>query len=466
MRTVWRIATREWIDWTRDRWRLTAMLLVAVVAALAGLTGAVGASARTSAALSAQKADYQRWLSQPPRNAHSASHFGISAFYVPSRFAVVDPGVGAYAGSALFLEAHKQNEPVFTEALDRGSASRFGELSLSTVLQIWLPLIIILLGAGVIAADREDGILPQLLAVGVAPWQVAAGKALAVTVTAMAVLVPSVVAVGLVLASSDGAWPVDARWRLGSFAVACVAYLVFWVAATIAVSARARSWRLSIATLAILWCVAVVVLPRLTSDIARARNPLPSRAEQDRRELEARMMGPGGPDARRQAILTEYGVQTADQLPVDISVIIAQRVEEAINSRLDERMRDNAAVYEAERGDYLRASWLTPAIAMDVASAGTAGSDDVHHRAFVERAEHYRRQMMDMLNAADERKPGEPAGRADAAVWTRLPMFEPAVPSMGDTSSRVGLALSALGVWSLMACAVAVWSVRRMGARA
>jgi len=465
MGIVWRIACREWTDWSRDRWRVAALVLVALVAVAAGVTGAVGASARATEARRAQQADYQRWLTQPERNAHSASHFGISAFYVPSRLAVIDPGVGAYAGAALFLEAHKQNEPVFTEAVDRGAASRFGELSLATVVQIWLPLVVILLGAGVVAADRDAGILPQLLSAGAAPWQVAAGKGLAVTVAALAVVAPSVVAVTFVFTRDAGAWPADSTWRVAALATAAMAYLVIWVALTIGISARARSWRTSIAALAIIWCVAVVIVPRLATEVARARHPLPSRAEQDRREIESRIMGPDGVERRNQAILAEYGVRTPQELPVDICVLIAQRSEAAINRRLDVRMRENAAVYEAERRDYLRAAWLTPAVAMDVASAGAAGTDDVHHRAFLERAEMYRRQMMDLLNQANKRKPGERAPRADESVWVRLPMLEPAVPALGHTSSRVGAALGALAGWSLLAGAIAAWAVRRMGAR-
>jgi ABC-2 type transport system permease protein len=463
---IWRIARREFLDWSRDRWRLLAAVGVALVAVAAGLTGAAAAGARASTAMAAQQGDYQRWLSQPPRNAHSATHFGLSAFYVPSRLAVFDPGVSAYAGSALFLEAHKQNEPVFTEAVDRGAAPRFGELSLSTVIQIWLPLIIILLGAGGIAAEREEGILPQLLATGVPSWQLATGKALAMAAAATAVILPSTIVVIVAAGLDAGVWPADALWRIGAILLSLLAYLVFWVALTIAVSARARSWRVAIAGLAIVWCIGVVIAPRLAGDVARARHPLPSRAELDRLELESRIMGPGGVEARRQAILVEHGVASVEQLPVDISVLIARRAEASINARLDTRIALYDRAYADERRDYLRTAVLTPAVAMDIIAAGASGSDDVHHRAFLRRAEDYRRLMMDTLTDADERKPGERARRADVSVWKRMPMFEPAVPAMGQTSSRVGLALAALGAWSLLALALAAWMVRRVGARA
>lgn len=464
--TIWRVARREWVDWSRDPWRVGAGLLLALFAAAAAVTGAAAADARASAAWAAQRADYQRWLTQPPRNAHSASHFGISAFYVPSRLSLVDPGVGAYAGSALFLEAHKQNEPVFTEAVDRGAAARFGDLSLSTVIQVFLPLVVILLGAGTVAADREDGILPQVLAAGVSPRQLALGKTLFVLVTTVVLIAPAVVVVALTLPRSVGAWPVDAGLRLLTLGGAAAAYLIFWVALTIAVSARASTWRVATAALATMWGGSVVIVPRLATDIARERNPLPSRAEQDRLDLEARILPPGGVDKRRQEILAEYGVKKVEDLPIELNVIIARRAEARINARLDVRIQKYADAYAAERRDYLKAAWLTPAIAIDLASAGAAGSDDAHHRAFLARAEKYRRDMNDLLSEADERKPGESARKVDGVVWSKLPIFEPEVPHLRAAGSGIGLALLILGVWSLLSSAAAWWTVTRMPARA
>lgn len=466
MTIVWRIARREWTDWSRDRWRVAAGLILAVVALAAGVTGATSAGARASTARTAQQADYDRWLTQPPRRPHDASHFGISAFYVPSALSAVDPGVGAYAGSALFLEAHKQNEPVFSEAVDRGSAARLGELSLSTVIQIWLPLIVVLLGAGTLSADREAGILAQLLATGMSPRQIAGGKSLAVALTAIALVTPAAVVVGVLVTRTAGAWPVDAGVRIATLAAAAAAYLCFWVALTTVVSARARSWRAAVATLVAVWCLGVVIVPRLATDVARTRHPLPSRAELDRRELESRIASPSSGEKARQKILEEFGVKTADELPLDIGVIISQRAEAGINARLDLRNRLYADAYQAERRDYLRAAWATPAVAVDLVLAGAAGSDDVHHRAFLGRAESYRRQMMEMLGDADTRKPGERAKRVDATVWSRLPMLQPAVPALGETESRTGVALASLAGWTLAALALAVVAVHRLGARA
>lgn len=204
--------------------------------------------------------------------------------------------MGAYAGSALFLEAHKQKRTRVHRGRRQGGRGAVWRLEPVTVIQVFLPLVVILLGAGTVAADREDGILPQVLAAGVSPRQLALGKTLFVLVTTVVLIAPAVVVVALTLPRSVGAWPVDAGLRLLTLGGAAAAYLIFWVALTIAVSARASTWRVATAALATMWGGSVVIVPRLATDIARERNPLPSRAEQDRLDLEARILPPGGVD--------------------------------------------------------------------------------------------------------------------------------------------------------------------------
>ena len=148
---VWRTARKELQEWARDTRLRGALVGIAVLGIVASLAGAHGVTTRAKANRSAQDAEYSRWLSQPPRDPHSASHFGMSVFHNPSRLAILDPGVGAYAGSSLFLEAHIQNEPAYAAALDSGAAQRLGALSLAAALQMWLPLVIITLAAGAFA---------------------------------------------------------------------------------------------------------------------------------------------------------------------------------------------------------------------------------------------------------------------------------------------------------------------------
>lgn len=462
LRDIVRVAHKELRERFRDSWFVLALAVMALLGVAAALSGAEAAHTRARINAAAQAGDYARWLAQPERDAHSASHFGTSAFYVPSRFSALDPGVVPYVGASLFLEAHKQNEPVFAEAPDSGSLQRLGRLSLATVIQVWLPLIVIATAAGAFAWERETGTLALLLSIGVSPVRLLAGKALATTVVALAVAGPGS-AVGLALLGRvAGTWPTDVVERAALLATAWGLYLVFWVIITLAVSLRSSSVRLALATLLTVWCLGVVVAPRMAADLARVAHPLPSRAELDRLEIERRIQTPGSYEKLRQQILIDYGAATPADLPIDINVIYAQRAEARINQRLDERMVALWAIYQSERRGYQWASAVSPAVALDLVSMAAAGSDDVHHRHFLRQAEDYRRQMMAVLGEAERRKPGAKRPRGTADVWRRLPPFEYRVPLMRLAETAAGSTLATLGVWCLVVIGVAVVALRRV----
>jgi ABC-2 type transport system permease protein len=460
-----RVAHKELRERFRDRWFVLALAVMAFLGVAAALSGAAAADTRARINASAQAGDYARWLAQPERDAHSASHFGTSAFYVPSRLSSLDPGVVPYVGASLFLEAHKQNEPVFAEAPDGGAVQRLGRMSLATVIQVWLPLIVIAAAAGAFAAEREAGTLALLLSLGVSPARLLAGKALAAGVAALAVVGPGAAVGVALLGRVAGAWPADVVERSALLAVAWGLYLVFWVVITLAVSLRAPNVRLAMAALLTVWCLGVVVAPRVAADLARVAHPLPSRAELDRLEIERRIQTPGSYEKLRQQILIDYGVATPADLPVDINVIYAQRAEARINQRLDERMAELWAIYQGERRDYQRASAVSPAVALDLVSMAAAGSDDVHHRSFLRQAEDYRRQMMAVLGEAERRKPGAKRNRGNADVWRRLPPFEYRVPPLRLAETSAASALATLGAWCLAAIGAAVVALRTAAPR-
>jgi ABC-2 type transport system permease protein len=124
-------------------------------------------------------ADRALWLGQSAKNPHLAAHFGQYAFKPVSPLTLADPGVNAFVGSAVWLEAHKQNEARFRLARDSGGAARLGGLSLAFVIQIIAPLIIIMTGFAAFSRERESGTLRQLLGAGARSTDLLAGKALA-----------------------------------------------------------------------------------------------------------------------------------------------------------------------------------------------------------------------------------------------------------------------------------------------
>src|SRR3546814_3941600 len=68
-----------------------------------------------------QARDNEQWLSQDKKNPHTAAHFGNYAYKPQGTLAFFDNGIGNYAGSVVWLEAHKTNFAQNRPAQDNGA---------------------------------------------------------------------------------------------------------------------------------------------------------------------------------------------------------------------------------------------------------------------------------------------------------------------------------------------------------
>ena len=173
------IIRKEFTETMRD-----GRVRTAAVALLLLLGGSLLYGVRQTRVLAAERETARQvtrshWLSQAPKNPHSAAHYGIYAFKPRATLATIDDGVDPYVGVTTWLEAHKQNKYQFRPAQDATSAQRFGALTAATTLQLLVPLLIVLLGFSAFAGEREQGTLRQVLSLGVRPATLGAGKALA-----------------------------------------------------------------------------------------------------------------------------------------------------------------------------------------------------------------------------------------------------------------------------------------------
>lgn len=133
------IAAKELLELRRDR-RLTALFVFSLILMLAAIVSGAAENVRIGRERSAAaEADRQLWVDQGAKNPHAAAHFGQYAFKPVSPLALADPGVDPFVGSAVWLEAHKQNETQFRSASDSGLAARLGGLSLAFILQSIAP---------------------------------------------------------------------------------------------------------------------------------------------------------------------------------------------------------------------------------------------------------------------------------------------------------------------------------------
>jgi ABC-2 type transport system permease protein len=461
------IARKEVRDVLRDG-RFRVLSVVVVLVSLISL----GAGWKQYHDISRQHGEAQastrtQWVNQPPKNPHSAAHYGIYAFKPKSQLAILDTGIDPYVGVATWLEAHRQNEAAYRPAQDRTAVQRFGELTGAEVLQILVPLFIVLMTFSAFSAERERGMLRQVLSLGVPRHTLAAGKVIGVATALGLILLPVIVIAAAALALSSGgvlaSTPARALW----LAVVYLAYVLTVIAIALAVSARAPSSRVALIVLLTLWFVNSLVAPRAVGDLAAAVRPTPSAVEF--RQAMQRDLGDTAAvqrrlEQRKQELFARHGVDTVEALPVAFSGISLQEGEEHANEVFDEHYGRLHGQYARQDAVYQWAGLAAPMLAVRSLSMGLAGTDFSHHRHFITAAEHYRRDMQRVLNGdlAQNQKPGQ-VYLADRGLWERIAPFDYDAPSTGWALAGQTRSLLALGVWLAGSFLVLGMAVRTMG---
>ena len=473
----WRIisivAAKEWRELRRDH-RLLWLGGLFLLLMLAALAFGVSENARLQhERQTAAQADRQLWLSQPAKNPHAAAHFGQYAFKPVSPLALADPGVDAYSGTAVWLEAHKQNETQFRQARDAGVGARLGGLSLAFILQIIAPLMIILAGFASFAGERESGTLKQVLGAGARPRDLFAGKALALFGATTALLAPAllIVAGAIMFFGDHDKFPTDDQLlRLAALMLAYAIYLAGFTFLTLGVSAWMTTTRAVLIPLLAFWLVNSFLAPRLMTDFARANAPTPT-ALQFRADIAADKAKTFGHDenhpgfiAFRDEVLKKYGVSRVEDLPVSFRGLSLRRDDEAGYAIFD---RHYASLQSAfERQDALRAApgFLFPLLAIRPLSMRLAGTDSHSQFDFATAAEAHRRVIQNTVsdNLIHFSRNGDKNYVAGPELWARIAAFAYRAPGINGAVGDSCETLIGLSGWLLLSLGFALVATRRL----
>ncbi|MEP2990649.1 MAG: DUF3526 domain-containing protein [Parasphingorhabdus sp.] len=445
-----------------------ATLAVALVALL------VGAAALSSQRLStferersaAEAVDREVWDSQGARNPHSAAHFARYAFKPVSELMAFDPGVTDYAGLALWMEAHNQNPAVFRRAEDLGDAGRFADLSPAWILQYIAPLFLFLILFAAIAGEREQGTWRQMAAAGLSSRHMLAGKLMAAGSVIVALMVLALLLSLWGTGSNDKAVLSDIFARGIGLAVTYGLYLIGIGAVAIGVSALCREKRTALIALVGIWTVSFVLIPRLAASAATTIYPVPSATAITADLSEASNAFYQDTEYRTridEEVLKRYEVDRKEDLPINYGGYSLQASEkhaeplfEAVYAGLDN-------VYEKQEALMSAASFVSPVLALDTLSAGLAGTDRGHHRAFTWSAEQHRRTIIEQLNNDLTYKAAPDAldYTNDETLWRDIPDFAHSPPSFSALSSEYLKSLLILLTYALGGIFFAAFAVRR-----
>ncbi len=470
MSNILLIARRQVGAMREDRY---VVFLLGLVAAL-GIVSVLGARHHT-ASEAEQRARYQalvdrQWAEQPDRHPHRVIHYGFLVFREEAPLAFFDPGLGAWAGTSLFLEGHRQNSASFGDARHATALLSFGRLTPAAVLGLLLPLLVVAAGFASVSREREQGTLPMLLAQGATPAQIMAGKALGIGTAAVAAVLPIGLITAAFVATGGGEQPSIARML--ALAAVYAAYLAGWVLLTVRVSSRSASPRAALARLVAIWVVLCVAAPRLGASLANALHPMPSRAEFTARVEEAqRQVGDShNPDdpffrALRDEYLARYQVASVEELPMNWAGVVS-REGEAVTSRIsEEQQQELLALHRRQDRVMAWLGLLSPHLAARDLSMAAAGTGPEAMEAFRAQAEAHRYDIIQRLNDLHIHEihyENDRAQRIARQEWTRFPVFEPNPPSLRRALADRPLSLAALGLWIALPLAGLALGRRRL----
>lgn len=465
------VASKEWIEMRRDR-RLVALFAITLLLMSAALAfGAIENARLTRERAAAAEADRQLWTSQSAKNPHAAAHFGQYAFKPMSPLALADPGVDPYVGSAVWLEAHKQNEAQYRPARDGGGAARLGGLSLAFILQTVAPLLVLLAGFQSFSGERESGTLKQLLSIGARPTDLLAGKTLALLGAVFALLAPAVVGVALALAFlTDGEKLslADQFARLGALTLGYGVYLAGFAFLTLAVSALAPSSRAALVALLAFWLINSFIAPRLATDVGRALAPTPT-AQAFRTAIAADKAKTFGHDERHPAfiafrddVLKSYGVSRVEDLPVSFRGLALRKDDESGYTIYDRHFGALQAAFEKQDALAQAPGFLFPLLAMRPFSMAFAGSDSRAQFNFATAAEAHRRVIQNQVSDNIIHFQRDESYVAGPELWKRIAAFAYRAPDTHFALAGAREAILGLGGWLLLTLCLAFVAARRL----
>ncbi len=419
------------LEW-KSLWRSHALpvcLLCWAVLTAAALTITVSeCSTQRRASESAAAADYHRWLSQGPKYAHAAAHYGMYAFRPVFGTAMMDPGVMDYVGQSVYLEAHVQDPTVYRPADDNVSALHLGLFSPAWVCSTILPLFVIVIGFASFAGERARGTLRLSLLQSRSTMRLLAVRSLALLPLGAIPVLVTVMSAWLFAHGLHMPEPAHEASRWMVLAAVPLAGVVFWTAFTVSVSVFSRTPAASLATALTAWLLLCLVIPRAAVQYAVALAPTPTRQQL---ALQMREATGEGEDSRSEDLLQQrmfaaYGVTRVQDLPVSLDGIRREAAEEAGDVIFDRFWGVLFQQYEAQERALQQFAWLSPALATSLATELAAMTGVRANTAFVHQAEDHRRMIQQKLNQELSRKREASAGPRPSSgpeLWTSVPAF-------------------------------------------
>jgi len=471
-----RIAREEWRQWSRSRLAVLSLIVFSILLLFTTVLTMLDAQDARHERLHQQEQAEETFLNQPDRHPHRMVHYGHYVFRAPPPLAIFDPGVDAVTGQSIFLEGHRQNSAMFADARAEARTGGFGALTPAKLYHLFLPLLIIALGHGVILREREARTLGPLLSQGVTGTRIYRGKLLALGALIGLLSLPALFS--SIAASLSG----ESLLASLTLYFGNLLYLGIWAALTLLVSVITKSRGVALGVLSAVWVITVLVIPRIGVTSASAALPTEGKILTDMRmNDDLRKLGDGHNAADpafeqlKANLLAEYDVDSVDELPVNFRGVVASKSEADLTETLNqyaERRMEREGAQAAHLSAY---GWISPYLAVGGASRNLAGTDlETHHR-FLREAEALRYDFVQGLNKAHveqlsyaddiNRNNGDEGwrrARVDSQNWKVLNDFRFTPDTAQTRLDRAMSKLTSLILWLVAMVGLGLIAARRL----
>jgi len=475
-KTCIHIAKEELRHWLRSRLAILSFIIFSILLLFTSVITALDVQEAYNLRLHQQQIAEETFLSQPDRHPHRMVHYGHYVFRIPAPLAIFDPGVDAVTGQSMFLEGHRQNSTMFADARAQARTGGFGELTPAKLYHLFLPLLIIALGHGLIVRERETRTLSYLLTQGVSGVSIYFGKLLAISAVVIVLSLPA-------LFSSLAAGLLGESWLVClTLYLANTLYLTIWALLALCLSALTSSRGLALGVLSAIWILSILIIPRIGVTSASIALPSEGKILSDMRmKQDLRKLGDGHNAADpafkklRTKILEEHRVEHVEDLPVNFRGVVAFKSETDLTNTLNAYAEKRMTQERAQATHLSAYSWVSPYLAISGASRNIAGTDlETHHR-FLREAEALRYEFVQGLNKAhieqlsyiddinrNKSEEGSKRARVDAKNWQLLNDFRFKPDSGRERVLRSMNKLGPLLTWLLVLIVISLFASRRL----
>jgi ABC-2 type transport system permease protein len=408
----------------------------------------VAAKARALAAELDAKANPLVAPTRDPRNPYGFAHFQMQHSIVLPATPLAALTTGQSDLLPQTLQLNPGTPPALLGSAEPENPNRLliGPFDAAFVVVSLVPLLVIALTYGLLAGERERGMLAQPVTLRA----LVAGRLLPRALLGLLLL--ALLAVGF-LAVNDVSL-VAAGPRLGLWTAVAFAYGAFWFALSLAVITRRGTSATHALVLAALWLGLVVLVPSIINLAVKTLHPVPSRVE-----LILAMRSATDEIAMQTSkLLAAYYEDHPEFAPKPGAATEYSEVRFITNEKLDRSLSPVLARFETQlaRQQALveKLQFLSPALLAQSGLSDAAGTGLARHRAFLAQAATHHADLRAFFNPRILKK-------ETFTAWDEVPAFRFVEEPAALVARRVAPALFTLGCVALIFAAGAWRTLRR-----